>query len=180
MTDSAEEQLAKALEGQFFHYIGKDKQVRERDQMMLDPEYVPTRKAPRKKKPSEPPKPLCDQSATDFNRLREIHQKVYPAGKYSFQRILDICCAVYCVWPENVIGPSRSTHLVQARRQVVRVLREKRGMSFVEIGKRLNRDHSTILHAFNSALDNPKPLQKAYDEINRQLENYGGGHKLAR
>lgn len=176
MTSSVEERLAKALEGKFFHYVGKDKQVRERDQMLLDPEYVPARKAT----PKELPKPLRDQSATDFNRLREIRQKVYPAGKYSFQRVLEICCAVYRVSPEDVLGPSRATHLVQARRQVVRVLREKRGMPFIEIGRRLNRDHSTILHAFNSAVENPEPLQRAYNEINRRLEDYSSGHRLAR
>ena len=48
----------------------------------------------------------------------------------------------------DILGPSRSKKLVAVRRLCILMFRE-RGHSTPEIGRILNRDHSTIVHALN-------------------------------
>lgn len=48
----------------------------------------------------------------------------------------------------DILGPKRRRHLVSVRRLCILMLREK-GYSTTEIGRVMNRDHSTIVHALN-------------------------------
>lgn len=48
----------------------------------------------------------------------------------------------------DILGPKRSKHLVYVRNLCVFMLRDK-GYSTTEIGRIMNRDHSTIVHALN-------------------------------
>jgi chromosomal replication initiator protein len=47
---------------------------------------------------------------------------------------------------EDIIGKNRSRKLVEIRRKCAVMLREK-GYSTTEIGRIMNRDHSTIVHS---------------------------------
>lgn len=47
---------------------------------------------------------------------------------------------------EDILGKSRHKYLVSVRRKCVVMLREK-GYSTTEIGRIMQRDHSTIVHA---------------------------------
>jgi len=53
---------------------------------------------------------------------------------------------------EDILGKSRTKHLVHVRRLCVLMLREK-GYSTTEIGRVMDRDHSTIVHALNKPVD---------------------------
>lgn len=53
---------------------------------------------------------------------------------------------------EDIIGKSRLKHLVAVRRLCLMMLR-KRGYSTTEIGRLINRNHSTIVHALNKPVD---------------------------
>ena len=48
----------------------------------------------------------------------------------------------------DILGPKRHRHLVSVRRLCALMLRDK-GYSTTEIGRIMNRDHSTIVHALN-------------------------------
>jgi chromosomal replication initiation ATPase DnaA len=48
----------------------------------------------------------------------------------------------------DILGPKRRRHLVSVRNRCVFMLRDK-GYSTTEIGRIMNRDHSTIVHALN-------------------------------
>jgi chromosomal replication initiation ATPase DnaA len=48
----------------------------------------------------------------------------------------------------DILGPKRRRHLVSVRNLCVAMLRNK-GYSTTEIGRIMNRDHSTIVHALN-------------------------------
>jgi chromosomal replication initiation ATPase DnaA len=48
----------------------------------------------------------------------------------------------------DILGPKRHRHLVFVRNLCVFMLRNK-GYSTTEIGRIMNRDHSTIVHALN-------------------------------
>ena len=49
---------------------------------------------------------------------------------------------------EDILGPSRLKRLVAVRRLCILMIRD-RGFSTTEIGRIMNRDHSTIVHALN-------------------------------
>ena len=51
-----------------------------------------------------------------------------------------------CFTVEDILGPRKFKHLVTVRRKCIVMLREK-GYSTTEIGRIMNRDHSTICHA---------------------------------
>lgn len=52
----------------------------------------------------------------------------------------------HCFTVEDILGPRKFKHLVTVRRKCIVMLREK-GYSTTEIGRIMNRDHSTICHA---------------------------------
>lgn len=62
--------------------------------------------------------------------------------KTAQQNVEDIC-ETYGVTPAELLGDSRTPHLVRARWVLCWVWR-KRGMSYPEIGRQLGREHSTI------------------------------------
>jgi chromosomal replication initiation ATPase DnaA len=53
---------------------------------------------------------------------------------------------------EDILGKSRMKHLVAVRRLCILMLRE-RAYSTTEIGRLMDRDHSTIAHALNKPVD---------------------------
>jgi chromosomal replication initiation ATPase DnaA len=53
---------------------------------------------------------------------------------------------------EDILGPSRLKRLVGVRRLCVLMLRDK-GYSTPEIGRLMNRCHTTIIHALNKTVD---------------------------
>lgn len=52
----------------------------------------------------------------------------------------------HCFTVEDILGPRKFKHLVAVRRKCIVMLREK-GYSTTEIGRIMQRDHSTICHA---------------------------------
>jgi chromosomal replication initiator protein len=52
---------------------------------------------------------------------------------------------------EDILGPSRFKRLVYVRRLCVSMLRQK-GYSTTEIGRIMNRDHSTIVNSLKSGV----------------------------
>jgi chromosomal replication initiation ATPase DnaA len=52
---------------------------------------------------------------------------------------------------EDILGPSRFKRLVYVRRLCVSMLRQK-GYSTTEIGRIMNRDHSTICNSLKSGV----------------------------
>jgi chromosomal replication initiation ATPase DnaA len=76
-------------------------------------------------------------------------------GKYSFQQALDMSCFVYGVSKEQMLSNRRLPTLVKARQAIIVTLRDKRGLSWTEIGRKINRDHSTVMHNYFIAKSNP-------------------------
>lgn len=151
-----EKLMARALGDQFTHYVGKDQQLIQRDP------HKQSFMGHREKRL------LADK----LKKVEEFRRKHYLDGKYSFQRVLDITCAIYLVPEHEILSARRVTRLVRARQQIIRIQKEQRGMSWTELGQRLGRDHSTVIHSYISYKNNPLPLQEAYEEIMERLDAY--------
>jgi len=54
-------------------------------------------------------------------------------------------CAKHKITKEKLLSRFRYRHLVAARKEVSEIL-EKAGYTYSDIGRALNRDHSTVLH----------------------------------
>lgn len=67
------------------------------------------------------------------------------APKLTFDDTLVFVCRRHKVAPGEVVSDKRDKPLVKARQELYYLLR-KQGWTYPQIGRRLNRDHSSILH----------------------------------
>jgi chromosomal replication initiation ATPase DnaA len=62
------------------------------------------------------------------------------------QKTMRMTCERFNITKEQLIGPCRRVHLVDARQFVAVRLHRDFGLSTTAIGRLLNRDHSSIIH----------------------------------
>lgn len=65
--------------------------------------------------------------------------------------LLQSCAYHFDISLDMLCGKGRLPHLVRARAAVAYVLRHRDGSSYPRIGKRLCRDHSTVIHLVRNA-----------------------------
>ena len=65
-------------------------------------------------------------------------------------RLIPVTEAFYHVTREKLFSPSRTAHVSHARQAMQYALRQLTEMSFPEIGRHFNRDHSSVFHACKS------------------------------
>lgn len=64
---------------------------------------------------------------------------------------IEAVAKVFNVTAEEIIGPSRSTRIVEARHLAILLARRNSRFSFSEIGQQFGgRDHTTIMHAMSA------------------------------
>lgn len=68
----------------------------------------------------------------------------------------------------DITGPSRSLKLIPARFHACFEMRHRLEMSVTEIGRRVNRDHSTVIHALRRWPEIVRASQNEQAEIQEQ------------
>ena len=63
---------------------------------------------------------------------------------------IEAIAKAHCFTLEDILGPRKFKHLVAVRRKCIVVLRQK-GHTTTEIGRIMNRDHTTIVHALQKS-----------------------------
>ena len=63
---------------------------------------------------------------------------------------IEAIAKAHCFTLEDILGPRKFKPLVAVRRKCIVVLREK-GHTTTEIGRIMNRDHTTIVHALQKS-----------------------------
>lgn len=63
------------------------------------------------------------------------------------KEILKLCCEEFGTSTEEILGNSRFQNIKKARWKAAWLLHQRGGMSIAGIGRYLNKDHSSILHA---------------------------------
>lgn len=73
----------------------------------------------------------------------------YPIGpSFNADDIIEFVAREFLTSKHDIIGPWRSQFIVRARHCAMWLMRQRRSMSFPEIGRKFgNRDHSTVIHA---------------------------------
>lgn len=64
----------------------------------------------------------------------------------NLKQLLQHICELYGISPELMTGTSRRSQLIMARRTFIHEAYLKQGYSLKQIGRSLNRHHTTILH----------------------------------
>lgn len=71
-----------------------------------------------------------------------------PVMSHVLKQILLEVCLAYRVIPNELVGKKRNKVLVLARAEFVKRARNETDASFPRIGRALNKDHTTVIHAF--------------------------------
>lgn len=68
-------------------------------------------------------------------------------------RVLQVICEVGSMTPARILGRMRDGDTIMMRHLYCYILRKQFDFTFKEIGKKMGRDHSTIIHACNAFED---------------------------
>jgi chromosomal replication initiator protein len=71
------------------------------------------------------------------------------ALKRRSDRIIDWCASIFGVSRDAITGPARNAVVVRARDMAIYQMAAHTTMSASEIGRRVNRDHSTVLYSIS-------------------------------
>lgn len=71
--------------------------------------------------------------------------------RYRVADIIPAACEVFEVSRRLLLSEARSKHIVLARQAVIYLARELTDVSFPQIGRMLNRDHSTVVYSYHVA-----------------------------
>jgi len=86
---------------------------------------------------------LARQVAGDINRAARC-----PHGPVTADAVLAAVCDYYALPPQTLLSKSRAMTVAQARQVAMYLLREDAGLTAVQTGQRLGRDHSTVLSGY--------------------------------
>ena len=96
---------------------------------------------------------MAPQTASTTHRLDGMP----PCGFDTRQIVLAVLTRHNTTW-EALVGPGRFRPLVEARREISRKLHTEKGWAFAQIGRFLNRDHTSIMNLLgNKKRSNPVP-----------------------
>lgn len=73
-------------------------------------------------------------------------QLTIPEGIPAWRRIILETAIKHNLMPAEMLGAQRAPHLVKARHEVMYRLKTETTMSLPAIGKRIGKDHSTVIH----------------------------------
>lgn len=105
-------------------------------------------------------------------RWREDQQRPQAARKpqrrtLTVKRLVTLASDFYGVRELDMLGDSRVRSCVMARHAAIRAARDLIELSLLQIGRRLCRDHSTIMHALKKPRDQFQPF---LDHVQEQLK----------
>ena len=97
---------------------------------------------------------LCphDQARLDA-AIVASHEARALRGMHNMRAVVELVAHQYHVTVKDILSRTRREHVVAARQLVAYVIRVRSGkppISFPEIGLFLNRDHSTVIHAYTA------------------------------
>lgn len=87
--------------------------------------------------------------------------------------VVDYVCNIFGVSFDELESPNRSRRLVKARQALTCLILEYTEMSLSEIGRMMNRDHSTIIHLRDKMthdLTHDENLKEKYNKLKSLIE----------
>lgn len=94
---------------------------------------------------------------------------ILPTRPGDVDTIVDVVARSYGLAPVDIMGTRRQSHIVAARHVAQYLARRITGMSFPELGRAFNRDHSTIIHGWQR-VDNERKRNPNIDAFLDEIE----------
>ena len=95
-------------------------------------------------------------------------------SEITIERIIGDVAAVFNVTPEDVRSTNRNAQISLARKVAIYIIREIKGLSFTDIGKEFNRNHSTMTISYadvKDLLQKNSDLKENIDDIIKNLRS---------
>ena len=112
-----------------------------------------------KPKPALPPRPQVHIPPAPVVVIEPITPRVETPGMtIQMRQIAEDVCKRHKLTLADLISKARLKKIIHARREYVFRCRSELGKSFPHIGKSLGMDHTSIIHAYYTAAENPKSM----------------------
>ncbi|BDV03280.1 MAG: chromosomal replication initiator protein DnaA [Candidatus Hepatoplasma scabrum] len=102
----------------------------------------------------------------NVNFISEIFEDLNIEEKSSFDSIINLVAKKYGINQKDILSKSRKKDIIIARNIAIFLTREILHYSLKEIGKRFNKDHSTIMYAINKIDQNLRKNEEFKKIIN--------------
>jgi len=102
------------------------------------------------------PRPKCQETTPATADTKPEPDEAIKPNRVIYSRsdfrheILKEAASKYNIDPREIFQHKRNANVVLSRREVCWRLRSERGMSYALIGRVLNRDHTSIMHAIKA------------------------------
>ena len=112
-----------------------------------------------KPKSALPPRPKVHIPPAPVVVIEPVMPRVETPGMTAqMKQIAEEVCKRHKVTVAELISPSRLVKIIRARREYIFRCRSQLEKSFPQIAKSLNQDHTTCIHAYYKAAENPKSM----------------------
>ena len=125
-----------------------------------------------------------DITLSDVKSLLENHFSAGALKKITVEAVQHEVEQYYQVSHADLIGTKRSRNIAYARHVAIYLCRQMIDIPYNDIGKRFNRDHSTIMSSVERSRKRPKRVEsfkkssksllKTFGKTSRKLEESGG------
>jgi Bacterial dnaA protein helix-turn-helix len=89
--------------------------------------------------------------------------------------VIETCADVFGVTILDILSKKRNREIVNARHCIIFILRNKYRLSYSEIGRLMNRDHTSIMYAidvFEKYMANDDDIRESFNKVYDKLGYY--------
>lgn len=105
--------------------------------------------------------------------IKEIMIENHPQ-EITVDRVINEVAMVFKVNPEDIRGTNRSKNISRARKVTIYLLKEVKGMTYLDIGNELGKNHSTMTIHYQSVADEMtrnKDFKNIIEDLEKNLKN---------
>ncbi len=105
--------------------------------------------------------------------VKEIMIENHPQ-EITVDRVINEVAMVFKVTPEDIRSTNRSKNISRARKVAIYLLKEVKGMTYLDIGSELNKNHSTMTIHYQSVADEMtrnKDFKHIIEDLEKNLKN---------
>ena len=114
--------------------------------------------------------PAEEKTGRRFTSRHEDLRDIAPT--VSLREVIIAVCERFKITPQNLLGRGRHREFSKPRHMVCLLAHELTYQSLCDIGRAMDRDHTTILHGVKAtrlAMQKDRELQQAYDDLTQAL-----------